>query len=118
MKRLKQPQPLDTAVSQPAAHSSPLGSTGFPSYTPPAPPAHHHYQHGSHHNVSGGSFVAPPPQFRHHFSPNAEIQRLEQIPGVRKLELLKVLEYFIIKFNFFYQFNFFVATFSFSFSTF
>lgn len=69
------------SLSVPQAHSSPLGSTGFPSYTPPAPP---------HHSVNNNTI-------NQHFSPiPSNIQRLEQIPGVIKIELIKVLNFYKI----------------------
>lgn len=78
VKRLKQLSALDlnrTSLSVPQAHSSPLGSTGFPSYTPPAPP---------HHPVNNSTL-------NQHLSPiSSNIQRLEQTPGVLKIELIKV----------------------------
>lgn len=77
VKRLKQLSALDlnrTSLSVPQAHSSPLGSTGFPSYTPPAPP---------HHPVNNSTL-------NQHLSPiSSNIQRLEQTPGVLKIELIK-----------------------------
>uniref|UniRef100_A0A915EI91 Uncharacterized protein n=1 Tax=Ditylenchus dipsaci TaxID=166011 RepID=A0A915EI91_9BILA len=75
VKRLKSSQPaphLNESLFRGApavpSHVSPSVSTGFPSYTPPAPPSNHL-----------------------HSMPPSDIQRLEQTPGVKKMELLKTL---------------------------
>ncbi|KAI1724131.1 PDZ domain (Also known as DHR or GLGF) domain-containing protein [Ditylenchus destructor] len=76
VKRLKQPQAPtlnESLFRSPSSgpplvppHISPSASTGFPSYTPPAPPSHATL-------------------------PSSEILRLEQMPGVKRVELVKTL---------------------------
>ncbi|KAH7728002.1 disks large 3-like [Aphelenchoides avenae] len=77
VKRLKplgtSPKPLGGGTLQRSPYISPNVSTGFPSYTPPQPipPPH-----------------SPASSIPIHRTPSV-IQRLEQAPGVRKLELFK-----------------------------